>query len=60
MVKIFRQVGRDTLPFFVRDLLGDGRKRPFKGTHGRRRPQHCYRTGIVLYDNFIASAYMIQ
>jgi hypothetical protein len=44
--------------FFVRHVLGDGGEGFVKG--GRGRAQHRDRTCIVLDDNFVASAYMIQ
>jgi hypothetical protein len=34
--------------------LGDGREGFVKGRRGRSRPQHRYRTGIVLDDNCVA------
>ena len=60
MIEVLREVPRDALPFFVRDALGDGREGFVKGGRGRCRAQHRDRTCIVLDDNFVASAYMIQ
>jgi len=60
MVEIFRQVRRDSLPLSVRDLLCDGREGFVKRWRGRGGPQHRYWTRIVLDDNLVASAYMIQ
>jgi len=60
VAEIFRQVRRDSLPLLVRDLLGDGREGFRKGRAGGSGPQHRYRTRIVLDDNFVASAHVIQ
>jgi hypothetical protein len=47
-------------PIFVRDVLGDGSKDFVNRLRGRGRAQYHYRIGIVLDDNFIASAHAIQ
>jgi len=60
MIEVHREVLRDPLPFFIRDVLGDGREGLVKGRGGRGRAQHRDRTRIMLDDNFVASAYMIQ
>jgi len=60
MIQVLREVRRDALPFFVRDVLGDGRESFVKGWRGRGSAQHRDRPGIVLDHNFIASAHMIQ
>ena len=59
MIEVLREVLRDALPFFIRNALGDGREGFVMGRSGRRA-QHRDRTCIVLDDNFVASAYVIQ
>lgn len=59
-VEIARQVGWDAFPIFVRNLPGDGRERFAEGGGGRSGAQHRYRTGIVLDDNVVAGAHVIQ
>ncbi len=60
MVEVLREVRRDALPFFVRDVLGNGREGLIKGWRGHGRTQHHYRPGIVLDHNLVAGANMIQ
>ena len=60
MVEVLSEVLRDAVPFFVRDIFGDGREGFVKGGSGGGRAQHRDRACIVFDDNFIASAYMIQ
>ncbi len=59
MVEVLREVPRDALPFFVRDVLGDGCEGFVKRWRGGGA-QHRDRTFIVLDHNFVTSAHMIQ
>ncbi len=60
MIEVLRKVPRDVVPIFLRDVLGDGREGLVKGGRGRGRTQHRDRMRIVLDNNFVASADMIQ
>ena len=59
MIEVHREVLGDPLPFFIRDIFGDGREGFVKGRSRRGRAQHRDRTRIVLDDNFVASADML-
>jgi len=60
MIEVLCEVLRDALPLFVGDGLGDGREGFVKGGRGRGGAQHRDRMRIVLDDDFVAGAYMIQ
>ena len=60
MVEVLGEVRRNPFPFLVWNVSHNGCESSVKRWRGNSGAQHSYRAGILLDNNFVATAHTIQ